>query len=422
MQERDTGDTPDFEEDDSGTGGPRKRQRRRIQALKAELKEAQDAPPVVVAPVAPRARMRLRHLGVVLSFVLFVAVPSLIAAVYLWTRAADQYASYIGFAVHTEDTGAATDVLGGAIDLTGGSTRDPDILYEFIQSQQLVAQVGETLDLREIFSRPEGDPIFTFDPSGTIEDLHDYWGRMVRIYYDPDTQLIELRVQAFTAEDAHAVAQEVFRRSQALVNRLSAVAREDALSYAREELEKSEDRLRDARQALTQFRNETQIVDPSANVAGQTGLLNTLQQQLAEALIEQDLLRDVTRSTDPRLEQAARKIEVIRKRIAEERQTFGLAGSGGKTEEFNELLAQFEVLTVDREFAEQAWLAARSAYDAAVLEANRQSRYLAAYVGPTTPERAQYPERGMLWALFSLVVFLVWAILTLIAYSIKDRR
>ena len=154
------------------------------------------------------------------------------------------------------------------------------------------------------------------------------------------------------------------------------------------------------------------------------GLLNTLQAQLAAALIDQDILRDSARDNDPRMVQAARKIEVIRKRIAEERQTFGLSGdgNGSNSEEFNALLAQFEALNVDREFAEQAWLAARSAYDGAVIEANRQSRYLAAYVGPTQAERAQYPERMMIWIMTTLILFLIWSILTLIGYSIKDRR
>lgn len=398
------------------------RQRRRIEKLKAELREARDAPPVVVAPVAPPARLRLRHFAVLLSFLLLVAAPSGLILWYLETRAADQFASRVGFVVHNEDVGAATDILGGAIDLTGGQTRDTDILYEFIRSQQLVRQVDESLDLRALWSKPENDPVFAVEREGTIEDLHDYWGRMVKVYYDTDTRLIELRVQAFDPDDAHAIATEIFRRSQKVINDLSAVAREDALRYAREELEKAEARLREARQALVRFRTETQIVDPSADVQGQMGLLNTLQAQLAEALIEQDLLRETSREGDPRLEQVARRIEVIRKRIAEERRSFGLADQEGDVSKFSALLAEFEALTVEREFAEKAWLAARAAYDAAVLEANRQSRYLAAYTGPTRAERAEYPERVMLWALATFLLFLAWAILTLVAYSIRDRR
>lgn len=430
MEDRDRTDAgDDFASDEDGTSGgnrgPRNMQRRQIKKLKQELREVQKAPAtVVVGDVAPRAKMKKRHYGVLLIFLFFVALPSLGVLWYLEARAADQYASRIGFVVHTEDTSAVTDVLGGAIQLGSGGSKDTDILYEFIRSQQLVALVDEKLDLRTIYSKPENDPVFSFDTDGTIEDLLDYWSQMVRVYYDVDTQLIELRVQAFDPADAYNIAQEIFAQSTVLINRLSTVAREDTLRYARDELNSSQDQLKTARQALTQFRNETQIVDPSADVQGQMGLLNTLQEQLAAALIDQDILRDSARDSDPRMVQAARKIEVIRKRIAEERQTFGLSGdgNGSNSEEFNALLAQFEALTVDREFAEQAWLAARSAYDGAVIEANRQSRYLAAYVGPTQAERAEYPERLMIWIMTTLILFLIWSILTLIGYSIKDRR
>lgn len=425
--EADDASQDDQNADNQNGGGNNKpkKQRRQIKKLKQELREVQNAPAtVVVGDVAPRAKMKKRHYGVLLIFLFFVALPSAGVLWYLYERAADQYASRIGFVVHTEDTSAVTDVLGGAIQLGSGGSKDTDILYEFIRSQQLVSLVDQKLDLRALYSKPQNDPVFAFQPDGTIEDLLDYWSRMVRVYYDVDTQLIELRVQAFDADDAYNIAQEIFAQSTVLINRLSAVAREDTLRYAREELQTAEDQLKAARQALTRFRNETQIVDPSADVQGQMGLLNTLQAQLAAALIDQDILRDSTRENDPRMVQAARKIEVIRKRIAEERKTFGLSGDGGgsNSEEFNALLAQFEALTVDREFAEKAWLAARSAYDGAVIEANRQSRYLAAYVGPTRAEKAQYPERIMLWVMTTLVLFLAWSILTLIGYSVKDRR
>ena len=401
------------------TGGPKQR----LKKLQKELRDVKAAPPtIIVGNVAPRARMKPRHYGVLLSFLVFVLLPSVGVMWYLQERAADQFASFVGFSVHSEDTSAVTDVLGGSIDLGGGGSKDSDILYEFIQSQQLVAQVDAKLGLRALYSKPQNDPVFTFQSGGTIEDLRDYWLRMVQIYYDTDTQLIELRVQAFASEDAYNIAQEIFVQSSEMINRLSAVARVDTTRYAEEELIKSQEQLKSARQALTQFRNETKIVDPTADVQGQMGLLNTLQAQLAAAFIEQDLLVAVARANDPRLEQAARKIVVIRKRITEERETFGISGVGGNSAEFNELLSRFEALSVEREFAEKAWLAARSAYDGALIEANRQSRYLAAYVGPTRAERAEYPERFMFWILTTLILFLVWSILTLVSYSIKDRR
>ena len=360
------------------------------------------------------------------SFVVLVILPTILAGWYLWTRAADRYISRVGFSVRTEELGSAIEMLGGIAELSGSSTNDTAILYSFIQSQELVEDTNRALDLRALWTKgnPDVDPIFVYQPPGTIENLVDYWGRMVEVY-DDDTGLLELHVQAFTAEDAQRIARFIYDQSSDMINRLSAIAREDATRYAREELDEAEERLKNAREALTRFRNETQIVDPSASVQSQMGLLSSLQMQLAETLIDLDIQRQTSSASDPRITQFERKIQVIQTRIDEEREKLGFsggAGTSGRTEAFADLVGEFERLSVEREFAEQAYTAARAAYDASVAEARRQSRYLAAHVRPTLAESAERPMRLTLLALTALFSFLTWAILVLAAYALRDRR
>jgi capsular polysaccharide transport system permease protein len=376
---------------------------------------------VEVASAAGPARMRRRHWLLGVSFVLCVILPTLVSGYYLYTHAADQYASKVGFSVRSEETGSAFELLGNLTSISGSSSSDTDILYEFIQSQEMVEEVDAELDLRRIFSKPDNDPVFTLDPEASIEDMVDYWSRMVRLVYDPGTGLIEVEVRAFDPLDAQKIAQNLFDRSSAMINELSAVARADVTRYAREELDQALGRLKDARKALTLFRNETQIVDPSADIQGQMGLLNSLQAQLAETLIELDLLAETARSDDPRVEQAKRKTVVIEKRIAEERRKLGVSGAGD-TRVFADLVGQFESLQVDLEFAEKAYVSALSAYDTAVAEARRQSRYLTAYLRPTLAETPQYPQREILLAVIALILFGSWTILSLVYYSLRDRR
>ncbi|MCB1366836.1 MAG: sugar transporter [Rhodobacteraceae bacterium] len=366
--------------------------------------------------------MKLRHWGVILSFLLMVCVPSGVTWWYLEERAADQYASTIGFSVRKEEMGSAVEVLGGITGLSSDSSKDTDILYEFIQSQKIVELIDKRMDLRALYSVPyHHDPVFALKPDASIEDLVAYWDRMVKIFYDGGNGLLEIRVNAFDPQDAQKIAGAIFEESSLMINRLSAIAREDATRYAKIELDEAVQRLKETRQAITEFRNRAQIVDPNADIQSQMGLLNTLQQQLASALIELDLLKDTARQTDPRIEQATRKIAVIEARIADERNKFSIGGSGGG-EAFATLVSEYEGLQVEREFAEQSYLAAQSAYNGARAEAQRQSRYLAAYVEPTLAETAQYPQRLTLLGLVTLFIFVIWSILVLVYYSIKDRR
>lgn len=377
------------------------------------------------APATP-ARMKLRHYMMIISFVLVVAAPVTGSAWYLYTLAADQYASKVGFTVRREEVGSAMELLGGLTSLSSASSSDTDILYEFIQSQELVRAIDQKMDLEKIYSSPKRDVIYRLAPGASIEDKVDYWADMVRLTYAAGTGLIEIEVRAFNPQDAHDIAQELFDQSSAMINNLSNVARSDATRYARDELDQGVERLKKARQALTLFRNETQIVDPMADIAGRMGLLSSLQTQLAEALIDADLQEGVN---DPRIAQTRRRIEVIERRIQGERQQLGArtpTGSQGSLdtnkEVYADLIGTFESLSVDLEFAEKAYLSSLSAYDSAVAEARRQSRYLAAYLRPTMPETPRYPDRILTLAVIALLLSGIWILAVLIAYSIKDRR
>lgn len=373
-----------------------------------------------IPPPAKAGSFKRRHLFILLSFVLTVVVLPSIVAWYLWARAADQYASTVAFSVRTEENASSISSLLGPLNLSGSSTSDTDILYEFVQSQDLVARIDAKLDLRMLWAKanPDIDPVFSYHPPGTIEDLVDHWGRMVSIYYDSGTGLMELRVLAFAPEDAQAIAEEIYAESTAMVNELSHVAREDAIGYARDELEHAVERLKTAREAVTKFRNRTQIVDPTVDLQGQAGLLNILNQQLAAALIEADLLKQTTRENDPRIAQAERRIGVIETRIDEEKKKLGSGGSDA----FATLLGEYERLAVDREFAETTYTAALVNFDASQAEARRQNRYLAAHVRPTLAEKSKYPERLTLLGLIALFLFLIWTVLVLVIYSLRDRR
>ncbi len=371
------------------------------------------------APAEP-APIRARHYGIASGFCISVVAPLALAAWYLLAIAADQYASTVGFSVRKEEVASPIELFGGIADVASTGSSDADILYEFIGSQEMVQLLEKQLGLSTLYSKPENDPVFAYDPTGTIEDLQSFWHRMVRVTYDSSTELIEVEALAFTPEDARTIATAVFNESARLVDELSAIAQQDTIDFAKDEVERAVARLKTARQAMTGFRSRTQIVDPTADLQGQMGLLSTLEQQLAEALISADLLRESTVSNDPRVTQADRRISVIEARIADERRKLGRGSEGG--EDYATLLAEFERLAVDREFAEQAYTAALATYDQALAEARRKSRYLAAYIRPTLAQASEYPQRYVTLGVTAFFLLSAWAIAVLVYYSVRDRR
>ncbi len=370
-------------------------------------------------PAAVPQKRRRRHSWIFISFLVTVLAPVSVTGWYLYTIAADQFASTVAFSVRKEEVASPIEMFGGIADVATTGSSDSDILYEFIRSQEMVSSLDKEIGLTEIFARRQDDPVFAYDPSGTIEDLLEYWNFMVRVTYDSGTELIEVRALAFTPDEARRITTGIFEESVRLVEELSAIAQDDAIAFAEAEVARAVERLKTAREAMTGFRSRTQIVDPSADLQGQMGLLSTLEQQLAEALISADLLRESTRDDDPRITQAELRVAVIEARISEERRKLGRDGEG---EDYATRLAEYERLAVDREFAEQAYTAALAAYDQALAEARRKSRYLAAYIKPTLAEASEFPRKEVLLGLVAFFLVSAWAIAVLVFYSVRDRR
>lgn len=386
---------------------------------------AAPAPPPkpAVRPTAPPARLRRRHLGVMAGFAVVVLIPFLLTVSYLYLIARDQYASTAGFTIRTEETGSASTLMGGLGSLLGTPTSgNASVLNAFMQSQDIVQRVHNRLNLTAHYTRDwPSDPLFTLWPDATIEDLVWFWKRMVLVNYDASTGLMEIQVRARTPEMAQSIASAIIDESEEMINALNAQARRDTMANAQRDLDAALERLRAAREALTTFRARTQIVDPQADIQGRMGVINNLQQQLAQALVDHDLLLTVTNETDPRVRQAQRRIEVINDRITEERRNFATRDVTVFDTEYPRLISQFESLRVDQEFAEQTYRAALTAMDAARSNADRQNLYLATYVQPSLAQRSEYPERLLQSFLTLAFLMMIWAALALIYYSLRDR-
>ncbi|MEH6674308.1 MAG: capsule biosynthesis protein, partial [Sulfitobacter sp.] len=213
-----------------------------------------------------------------------------------------------------------------------------------------------------------------------------------------------------------------YSESSNLIHQLSAIAREDTTKHAGEGLDLAAQRLEHTRRDLSDFRNKNQIVSPDSPLQIQTGLLSSLEAEMTETLISLDMLSQTSTNTDPRLKQAERRRQIIADRISQEREKLNYGQNAQRPAGFAELFGQFESLKVDLGFSEQAYLAARASYDAAVAEARRKSKYLAAHIPPTLSETAALPNRPFLLGMTFITSFTLWALIMMIVYSLRDRR
>ena len=373
--------------------------------------------------VSSRARPRMRHWGGLFGLLIVVVVPVLVVAGYLLHFAKPQYASEAGFVVRQAETGSASQMLGGLSQMLGqNSAGHSDLLFEFIQSPDIVQRIQDRFDLVAHYSAdwPE-DPVFSIPPDVLIEDLVAFWHRMVRITYDKSSGVIRVQVRARDPVAARAITTEIVHQSEAMINTLNAKAREDSMTNAEADLLSAAAGLRQAREALLVFQARTQILDPIADIQGRMGVMANLQEQLAQSIVDFDFLTQTAAVNDPRLRKTEQRIAAIEDRIVQERQNFASRNVTGENTDYPTLLSQYEAMRVDVEFAAEAYRAALAALGVARTQAARQQLYLAIFVQPTLAQQALYPKVAQLIALTAFFALMLWSVLALVYYSLRDR-
>lgn len=357
-------------------------------------------------------------------FVLCVLVPLMAAMAYYIAFATDRYAARAGFSIRGIDTSAGIDGIGALTGLasSGSTTSDSYIVLSYLVSRELVEAVDAELDLRGTYSASEIDPISRLAVDANIEEFLKYWELRINTQFDPTSGIIEFEVQSFSPEHARDIADAVLRLTQALVNNLSANARNDALRFAREEVELQEARLRDALGAIRDFRASEQFVDPSASAALEIQLIASLESRLIDLNARIAALRQTLDEDAPSVNALRRNAVALEAQIVERRRAIGnnvldVSGISAVTQQ----LALYEELEVERSLAQQAYASALVSLEQARRDADRQQRYLAIHLRPQAAQSAEYPRslRNLLVLGFALIA--AWGIGALMTYSVRDH-
>ncbi len=347
-------------------------------------------------------------------FTMWVIVPSLIAAFYLFFIAAPQYVSEARFTVRAQmPRAAASGGMSGEMLGSAGFMPSPENIASvraFLLSHDAVRKTREKIDLVEIFRRPEADPLFRlWWAHPTAERLRSYYRWQVTVSVDPSTGLSDMRVWTFRPEDSQALAKLLLDLSEELVNDLNNKIREEAMRVARTELRRAETRLTDARVALTMFRQQEREVDPTASASAAVATISGLQSDIARARSELQTLQGFARPGSPQIINLENRIRGLEAQVAAERSRIAAASTG-----VTEQMETFARLNAEVALAQSQLEANVIVLDRANSDAARQSIFLSRVVDPNLAERSLFPLPY--WA--SLYVFLSLSILYGMAWLI----
>ena len=390
------------------------------------------------ASLPPLPQLRTKRVSpVFVSFLVCVVAPLAAIGVYLFAFASDQYVAEFRFSVTESNPvsgggsvappqGAANAVISStASALLGGTSvtsASPQnyVVVDYLKSRQALDDIQRRINLREMFSKPDIDWWQRFEKGG-IEKFADYWSGVVSANYDPVTGLAIAKVKAFSAPDALLIAQTLVTLSEDLVNSIARRTQADAVQFAEGEVARAQKKLKDVRQEVLEFRTAEGVIDPSLGVVpANIELVKQLRANLVQAQTDLATLRGQKLQSGASVSQAlVSRIAATKEELAKAEREVSKDRDGARA--LAEIMARFERLDLDRQYAQSMLISALQAYDQARAYAAAQHLYLTPYVRPTLPETATYPRRVLTMLLSMCALFGIWLSGLTIYRSIRDH-
>ncbi|RBP08686.1 capsular polysaccharide transport system permease protein [Roseiarcus fermentans] len=325
-------------------------------------------------------------------FVLTVVLPMAAACVYLLTYAAPRYASSVSFIIRSATPQAAAAPLSS---VTQGASStialdETNAVQAYLTSRDVVDELAKNDNLRAILGRADKDFLFrypTFWLPDNKEYLYERFQWMADVNVDPITNISTIEVNAFTAEDAKAVAEAMLGYAEALVNQMNERAYKDGLDNAERSVTEAKDDLDSVESALKAFRNASGSVDPSLVAQSKLQVIQGLSTELAE--VEASIAQQATIAPNaPSLAGLRAQADSYRKEIG--KRQLEIAGSVGSEAA---KLEQYEKLVLQRDLAGKALAVASAERDQAQQDTESQHLYVQLISKPNlSTDFAKYPR------------------------------
>jgi len=326
-------------------------------------------------------------------FLLMVALPTLLAALYYGLIASDVYVSESRFVIKSPDQKRSQmSTLANLVQTTGlsGGQEQTNEVLTYVRSRDALMALEKTVHIRNKFSTPQADVLSRFPQpfaDNTFESLFKYYGKRIDARMDAEAGTAIIKVEAFNPQDAYVINRQLLVLSEALVNRLNTRAQSKGIAEAQKQVEVATERARNARIALAQYRNTQALIDPTKQAGGVLEIANTMIAERAALQAQLDLMQRLT-PNNPSIPALRNRIGAISVQIASQNSRVVGSGSGIASK-----IGGYEDLLVEEKFATESLTAANASLVQARADALRQQFYLERVVDPNAPDTPLLPNR-----------------------------
>ncbi|WP_034994080.1 hypothetical protein [Beijerinckia mobilis] len=355
-----------------------------------------------------RSRQRFWRVCFLATFAAIVVIPTLVASVYYAFIASDQYVSESRFTLRT-GTPPKIDSLSA---MTGIPSmlivQDTLIVTDFLYSRALLEKLEKSIQLREMFARPEIDGWARFDPDKPIEKFVKYWKSMIDVSIKMPAGIVVVTVRAFSPQDSLKIANALLEASESLVNDMNERMQHDAVGLSLQEQKRASDRLLETRVALERARNTEGMLNAEETHKSINELITGVQSGLLKLQQQYDSQIRFVAKTAPQMRTLQQRIDAAKEQITALKAQLTQNDEAQRTKTLSSTMSTLDYLELERKIAERIYEGATTAVEKARLTSESKLMYLNIYVTPVLAEEARYPHRVVNTLLVFLSTLAIW--------------
>ena len=362
---------------------------------------------------------RLIRLLRIWTFVGVVAVPCLVFGAYIFFIASPQYVAEARFTVR-----------GGMVGLAEGKgvptaliVQDTQVILNFMKSRAIVEDLDNDVHFQDLYGNDDIDWLSRLGPHKPIEKIVKYWTKHSKLSVEMPSGIVDFTVRAFSPEEAVKVNNAALDASEQLVNRMNDKMREDAVTLAESERQRTQSTLAEARANLQKVRNEEGMLDPKAQSTAVMELISTVEQQKIKLQQEYDSNRRYVRPDAPQMRNLQTKLDAAQKQLdalkAQVTRSPGEKNDGSKV--LSGSTSRLDYAKLENEIAEKIYAGSLASLEQARLLSEAKLLYLNTFIRPVEAQESEYPKRGIDMLLFALAAMATWLV-TLFGISLARNQ
>ncbi len=349
----------------------------------------------------------------------FLVLPVLIAAVYLYGFSIEKYRSSATYLIRdntsNEAFGFDLGIFGSKI---SPQKQDSGVLQKYLSSFDTLELVDREFQLLDLYHSDRTDMLDRLYFFSTREDFLELYNKNLSIVHDDVTGLTTLSFMDTDSTKAREMVIFLLKQGEIFLNNLNRKNAEKKIKFIEEQLEVNKLKLNAAIASLEEFQNSHKILDPKADMAVQHSIIANLEGMLVEKKAERNRLLNFMKGDSLDVVRLDNEIKEINSALEKARSKL----SGKEKTRINDLLFQYEKLTADVDFASEVYKKTLVQYEVGRIEALQEAKILEVITTPTLPEMYAYPEKLKTLATLIIMLLVCYKIGQLILAVVQDHK